>query len=144
MFYCLFETETNEENRQAETTQVDVNAFNEDIVDAFSSETCRTSIDVNSLTENYNQILRDIFFKHAPECVRSITLRPNAPWFDDNLRAMKKQRRRYERRYLSTRLEVHRLIYTDYCKTYTGKVNTAKSDYYKSLISNSDEKHYFR
>ena len=110
----------------------------------FYSETRRTSTDVLSLTDNYNQILRDLLDKHAPECIRSITQRPNAPWFNNNVQAMKRQRRRYKRRYLSTRLEVRRLIYTDFCKTYTEKINTAKSVYYKSLMSNSDEKQLFQ
>ena len=57
---------------------------------------------------------------------------------------MKKQRRRYERRDLSTRLEVHRLIYTDLCETYTEKINTAKSVYYKLLLTSSDEKQLFQ
>ena len=57
---------------------------------------------------------------------------------------MKKQRRQYERRYLSTRLEVHRLIYTDFCRSYTKEINSAKSVYYKSLIANSDEKQLFQ
>ena len=124
--------------KQRQLKKIDMKAFNDNIMNAFFySETRRTSIDVISLTDNYNQILRDFSDKHTPECIRSITLCPNAPWFNDSLRAMKKQRRRYERRYLSTRLEVHRLIYTE-------KFNTAKTVYYKSLLSNSDEKQLFQ
>ena len=131
--------------KQRQLKKIGMKAFNDDIMNAFFySETRRTSTDVVSLTDNYNQILRDLLDKHAPECIRSITLRPNAPWFNDSLRAMKRQRRRYERRYLSTRLEVRRLIYTDFCETYTEKINTAKSVYYKSLITNSDEKQLFQ
>ena len=45
---------------------------------------------------------------------------------------------------LSTRLEVHCLIYTDFCRSYTKEINSAKSVYYKSLIANSDEKQLFQ
>ena len=99
---------------------------------------------VDSLTDNYNQVLRERLDKHAPECILTITLHPNAPWFNESLRAMKKQRRQFECRYLSTRLGGHRLKYSDFCRTYAKEINSAKSVCYKSLIANSVEKQLFK
>ena len=87
--------------------------------------------------------MREFVDKHAPKRIRSITLRPSAPWFNDSLRALKRQRRRCERKYQSIRLEVHRQIFTDACKAYTTTINSAKSDHFKNLISNSDQKQLF-
>lgn len=99
--------------------------------------------DVNSLLDQYNVVLSELIDKHAPERSRSITLRPNAPWFNDDLRALKRQRRKFERKYLSTRLEVHRQMYRDQCQIYTAALHSAKSTYYKVKISESDNHQLF-
>ena len=98
---------------------------------------------VNNLTDQYNHVLQELIDKHAPERIRSITLRPNAPWFNDCLRVLKKQRRQCERKYLTTGLEIHRQIYKDLCRSYTMALNSAKSEYYKAQITKSDQNQLF-
>ena len=73
-----------------------------------------------------------------------MTTRSNAPWFTDELRVIKKKRRQCERKFLATRLEVHRLMYRDMCRGYTSALNTAKADYYRAKISNSSNNQLFR
>ena len=91
----------------------------------------------------YNNVLRELIDKHAPIHTRSITLRPNAPWFNDSLRALKRQRRQPERKYVTTRLEVHRQIYKEQCHVYNSAINSVKSDYYKAQISRSIQSQLF-
>ena len=100
-------------------------------------------IDTNILTDQYNNVLRELIDKHAPIHTRSITLRPNAPWFNDSLRALKRQRRQLERKYVTTRLEVHRQIYKEQCHVYNSAINSVKSDYYKAQISGSTQSQLF-
>ena len=71
-------------------------------------------------------------------------LRPNEPWYTDNLREMKREKRRHERKYISTRLEVHRLLYRDKCDEYTAALNVAKSQYYKAKISECNNQQLFQ
>ena len=92
---------------------IEMDSWKKDIPNSVLYTSTPDLADVNSLLNQYNVVLSDLIDKHAPECSRSITLRPNAPWFNDNLRAMKSQRRKLERKYLLTRLEVHRQMYTD-------------------------------
>ena len=118
--------------KQRRLRNIDINAFKSDILNSplHSEMSNITCTDWNSLTDQYNRVLRELVDKHAPKRIRSITLRPSAPWFND---CLKRQRRRCERK--STRLEVHRQIFTDACKAHTTAINSAKSDHYKNLIS---------
>ena len=118
--------------KQRRLRNMDINAFKSDISNSplHSEMSNITCTDRNSLTDQYNRVLRELVDKHAPKRIRSITLRPSAPWFND---CLKRQRRRCERK--STSLEVHRQIFTDACKAHTTAINSAKSDHYKNLIS---------
>lgn len=123
---------------------IDMEAWREDILDSDLHKPAVTLSNVNLLADQYNAVLAELIDKHAPECSRSITLRPNAPWFDDTLKAMKKHKRKLERTYLKTRLEVHRQIYRDQCRIYTDALNYTKSSYYKAQISKADSNQLFR
>ena len=120
-----------------------MDSWKKDILNSVLYTSTPDLADVNSLLDQYNVVLSDLIEKHAPECSRSITVRPNAPWFNDSLRAMKSQRRKLERKYLSTRLEVHRQMYRGQRQIYTAALHSAKSTYYKAKISESDNNQLF-
>ena len=91
-------------------------------MDAFKSGILNSSIskkhndsDPNDLAELYNSELRYVLEKHVPEVHRSITLRPHAPWYTADLRDAKREKRRYERAYRVSGLEVHTQIYREQC-----------------------------
>ena len=120
--------------------RIDQQSWREDL----ESLRCCSTPDLNSITDHFNNVLREILDKHAPVTVRSVTTRSNAPWFTDELRVIKKKRRQCEWKFLATRLEVHRLMYRDMCRGYTSALNTAKADYYRAKISNSSNNQLFR
>lgn len=51
---------------------------------------------------------------------------------------IKRKKRQCERKYLTTKLEIHRQIYHKQCNNYLLQINLAKSNYYKNLIKESD------
>ena len=57
---------------------------------------------------------------------------------------MKREKRQHERKYVSTRLEVHCLLYRDKCDEYTAALNVAKSQYYKANISQCNNQQLFQ
>ena len=81
--------------------------------------------------------------KHAPEVTRVSVLRPNAPWFNSHLQELKRTKRQCERRYISTRLEVHHQIYREQCAIYLTEINATKSDYYRNKIMEKDPNQLF-
>ena len=56
----------------------------------------------DALVDLYNSVLRNTLDRHAPEMSRITTLRP---WYTDELRAAKREQRRYKRVYRTSRLE---------------------------------------
>ena len=54
------------------------------------------------MTDQYNEILCSLLNKHAPLQSREIILRSHAPWYSDELRELKREKRRLERKYVNT------------------------------------------
>ncbi|XP_033096821.1 uncharacterized protein LOC117101067, partial [Anneissia japonica] len=100
--------------------------------------------DLDGLVNQYNTILHDLLNKHAPLVEKTVTVRPNAPWYNDELRAVKQDKRRAERQYAKSKLEVHKQIYADKCKLYKTLLETAKEDHHRTQIENSNSKELFR
>ena len=48
--------------------------------------TCRKNIDLNSLVSLYNSTLTTLLDKYAPLIEISITVCPQVPWFNDNIK----------------------------------------------------------
>ena len=121
---------------------IDMEKFKNDII--LSNINVQTTSDPATLVENYDDIIRTVIDKHAPVQTKSITLRPRTPWFNNDLLLAKKSKRRLERKWLSSKLVVDYQIYRNHCKNYNHLLNTAKADYHRSLISESDDKKLFR
>ena len=63
---------------------------------------------VSSVTVQYIAILRRLYKACASEQTRWVTLRLNAPWFNDDLREGNHNKRRLERKYKTICLQVHK------------------------------------
>ena len=98
--------------KQRRLRNMNIDAFKSDIANISISKKHNDS-DPNDLAELYNSELRHVLDKHAPEVHRSITLRPHAPWFTAELRDAKREKRRCERAYRASGLEVHKQIYRE-------------------------------
>ena len=83
----------------------------------------------------YNSGLLEIIDHLAPLCTKTVTLRPHAPWYTDELRDEKRRRRSAERLWLSSRLEVHRQMYRTQCVAYNRMLIATKDTYYSSKIA---------
>ena len=94
---------------------MDLEALKEDILTSPLSKK-QNSLDTNKLVSLYNTELRHLLDKHAPEVPRSITLRPHSPWYSAALRDVKREKRRCERAYRASGLEIHRQIYQEQCR----------------------------
>lgn len=121
---------------------INLDEFRESVI--CSSLAREPSADLSSLTEQFDTVLCDLLEQHAPQCTRYVTLRPHAPWFDDSLRNAKLIKRRLERKWRLTRLEVDRQIYRQYCATYQQLLKNAKSTYHNNKLKDLDQKALFR
>jgi hypothetical protein len=94
-----------------------------------------TSGTTDDLVDAYNSGIKVLIEKHAPLQRKIITLRPNAPWYTEELRESKHKRRKAERLWRRTQLNIHHQLYRDQCH-YVGKLLTvSKKTYFSNKIA---------
>ena len=64
---------------------------------------------VDEQTDAYNSSIRGIIDRHAPCMTKTVKGRPAAPWYTDDIQEKKRARRKAERTWRKSGLEVHRL-----------------------------------
>ena len=95
--------------------------------------------DLESLVVLYNTTLIGLLDKHAPLKMRTITIRPSAPWYTEDIREEKQKRRALERRCRRIALTVDRQRFVDQCQVVNESILEAKTAYYSRII---DENQY--
>ena len=98
---------TKSQYKQRRLRDTDLEALEEDILNSPLSKK-QNSLDTNKLVSLYNTELLHLLDKHAPEVLRSITLRPHSPWYSVALRDVERKKRRCEHAYRASGLEIHR------------------------------------
>ena len=89
-------------------------------------------------------VLTDLRDNHAPLITRTVRCRPNAPWYNDELRDMKRESRRLERRWISSKLEIHKQLFKEHCKKYKLAIKHAKQSYHQKQFADCNSKHLFQ
>lgn len=108
--------------------RVDISAFKTDVAKAFHD----TQGDVDS----YNSKLEDVIDKHAPLTVRTISTRPFAPWYTLDVKQAKAQCRKAERKWLKTRLTVHKDIFKHRKILWRSAIKQARKNFYAKEFKN--------
>lgn len=96
--------------------------------------------------DHYNTTIHNAVEKHAPLTKKSVLLRPNTKWYSEELRDAKRERRRAERLWRKTRLEVHRQIFRDTSSKTAKLLYKTKQDYFSQKIEEcgKDNKQLFK
>ena len=71
--------------------------------------------DISQGVDLYNSELSRILDCHAPLATRVVTIRPAAPWYNDEIKIEKKRRRQLERRWRASGLLSDRRRFTEQC-----------------------------
>ena len=66
--------------------------------------------------QDYHHALSDLCDKHAPATTKSIILRPNTQWYNQNIRSAKVLRRRLERKMIKSGLQIDKAAYKKQCE----------------------------
>ena len=122
---------------------IDTDSFKNDIR---TSELYTTpASDVDAKVDQYNNVLKQVLDKHAPEKTKRFAERDNRPWMCDRISNAKKRRRRLERRWRRTKLTVHRQAYEEERDHVKNLIETEKSQYYNSKVEEceGDQKKLF-
>lgn len=90
--------------------------------------------DLESLLVLYNTSLIVLLDKHAPLKMRTITIRPSAPWYTEDIREEKQKRRALERRWQRTGLTADRKRFVEQSHVVNKFILQAKRAYYSRII----------
>ena len=115
---------------------MNIDQFKDDIALALTIPTTSSPDDCVQL---YNDTLRKIADKHAPEQKKTIRIRPQTHWYTDDIKEAKITRRRLERQWKHTGLEVHHQMFLEQRNRVTLMIKNSKRSYYSNLINNSKD-----
>jgi predicted nucleic acid-binding Zn-ribbon protein len=122
---------------------IDIDELHSDILNSklVTSPPC----DITEYVQLYNNTLSDILDSHAPSQTKKVTIKQQYPWFTEEIRNAKKQRRKAERQWRKTKLQVHLDIYKYECANVSRMCRKARSNYYCSMIEDcgNDQKKLF-
>ena len=106
----------------------------------------RPPSDLDELVLCYNNNLSSIFNGHAPVTEKEVVLRPHAPWYNEHIRQAKRERRRTERVFRHTNLEIDKQIFLSNQKLVNDLCSKAKQSYYNDKITEAqkDSKELFK
>jgi len=91
-------------------------------------------------------VLRELLDKHAPLTTHTITVKPNAPWYNAEINAAKRERRRLERIWKNDKTLENRIPYENQCHHVSVLLDTTKEAFYTSKINDhsGDQKEVFK
>ena len=92
------------------------------------------NLSVTDLMDIYDTQLTNVLNKHAPPKEKSIVIRPQQPWFSDDLHPAKSEKRKAERLWRRTGLTVHREIFKEERDKYNKLLESSKVPYYNQRI----------
>ena len=95
------------------------------------------SFSLGELVYEYNTTLKSLLDSHAPLKNKTITLRPTALWYTEELRSEMKKPRALERCWRSSKRECDYSRFKEQCLRVNALIKKTKVDYYSGIIQES-------
>ena len=126
---CLYQPPSSQVVTSRKLRKISVEQFRNDLSNNLGGTDF--SSDVNALATTYNRALSQTLDTHAPLVTRSVPTRPSCPWFNDELRSMKQEKRRAERTMRSSKhnINVNKMVFEDTCHSFNYHIQQAKSSH---------------
>ena len=100
---------------------------------------------MNDLVSCYNSTLASALDRYAPLITKTIPARPLVPWFNDDIKEARRQRRRAKRRWRRIGLEVDFLAYKAINNNTNNPMNEARKFFFKDFVkeNSTDQRKLF-
>ena len=106
--------------------------------DRANSELCKNPPDdLEELLLSYSKTLIAVLEKHAPVKTRTIVTRPQVPWYTDEIRQAKRERRKAERRWRLSKLYYDLAVFKVKRNAVYNLMNKARQAFYAKLIEDN-------
>ena len=117
---------------------INLDSFHNDI--QASSSLNDYSGTLNETTTRYVSSLNDLIDKHAPLPQRTITVRPHARWYNEQLRNAKHMSSKLERKWRHSKTKSDHEAYRKQCSIVAKELYTTKTEFYSNkIIDNQDD-----
>ena len=103
-----------------------------------------TTLDVNTMVDQYEHAVLSTIDLHALVTVKMKACRRKEPWYNDDIHQARALRRANEKRWRTTKLEVHRQIFVEHRTTVNNMIKRAKRAHYESVLSSLNQRTCFR
>ena len=113
---------------------INLDALRKDLSNSILCENME-SFDLNELGNCYNKTLNSILDQYAPLKTNTVTKRPIVPWFNDQVKAAKRQWRKAEKKRRRTNLNSDLADYKVQKNQTTFVMNCARKAFYADFIS---------
>ena len=115
---------------------IDMTKFKEDIM--ASDLNIVENKNVHEKAAIYDRVLAEILDSHAPKITKTIRLKSESPWYNSELRSIKKNKRKAERKWLKSKHVIDFEKFKEFRMEYLQKCNLAKTTYYNGEIHKCD------
>ena len=112
--------------------RIDQDAFSNDLTNLL--QTLGTETDIENRFQELSSSLRSVLDSHAPLVTKMLTVRPNCQWMNDTILAAKREKRRSERRWRKTELNVDLQSYKEKRDHLTSLIQKAKTQFEEARI----------
>ena len=119
-----------------DTKNIDMTSFRLDLVNSALIKTDREDMTVDDLAKLYDESLREIIDRHAPEVIKVIKIKPSSPWYNSKLHKMKVIKRSLEQKMLRTKKKYDINKFKEMRNLYTLKCEEVQTQYLKNRIIN--------
>ena len=126
------------------TKTLDATKLQSDINDALSKIDSLFKPSLDKFVSLYNKDLKDIYDAIAPIQSRWIRQRSQAPWYNQDLLQVKREKRRLERKLKKSGLTVDQQQFESKCAEYNSLIETTKTHFFKSKIEHTSRNQLFR
>ncbi|KAL9957977.1 hypothetical protein ACROYT_G034937 [Oculina patagonica] len=123
---------------------VNVETLNDDLA---KSDLCKNPPDdLDELVVSYNKTLTAALDKYAPVKTRTIVVRPRVPWYTEEIRHAKRERRKAERRWRLSKLNSDLVAFKIKRNAVNNLMNRARQAFYTNFIEENsfDQRKLFR
>ena len=83
----------------------------------------------------YSTTLSQTLDKHAPAAIKEVIVRPHTPWFSEDIKTAKQERRRVERKLNKSKSTADREALKEKHRAFNDLCEVAKKEYYSNTVN---------
>ena len=111
---------------------------------SFTLLTAKATDDADKITKCYINAVTHTLDRHASSTERTCSNRARQPWYNSEIHSERRVRRKLEKKWRKTGLEVDHQCYVEQNKTVNSMIEESKKSYMQSKLQTSDTKSMFR